>query len=346
MEIPNQISGGGGGGSVVIEIPAATEIAGVDTAPAKVCDDDPRAQPLRDREWVSQLPPDHPLRYTCGLPNGVFLSMSFVTIIYAVIAPWMLWRVATDHVSLMWTSSILACSYGALWTIALSARLAGAFLAIIFRVSYVALVAFASTHLIGTANGISIVYLDTFYVAGMLGYAVAEYRLRRGTEQCPSAILAAKPPPLEDQERGDEEAGLYYMGFLFGSVSLCLVGRMAWLLLYPCGGKCLISYVIEELSFEASMLIYIWVIFVSLTQLEGALVCYNTLFCKMPICFGAWFVLGVLLGVPVSGAIEMLIFWIGTMALAGFFGYCLAVHAYCKRYHLCSWQDYFTFTFS
>ncbi|KAB8114339.1 hypothetical protein EE612_053681 [Oryza sativa] len=60
MEIPNQISGGGGGGSVVIEIPAATEIAGVDTAPAKVCDDDPRAQPLRDREWVSQLPPGPP----------------------------------------------------------------------------------------------------------------------------------------------------------------------------------------------------------------------------------------------------------------------------------------------
>uniref|UniRef100_A0A0E0MCT2 Uncharacterized protein n=1 Tax=Oryza punctata TaxID=4537 RepID=A0A0E0MCT2_ORYPU len=322
MEIPNQISGGG---SVAIEIPA-TEIVGVDVAPAQA-----------DESEGSQL------HFTCGLPSGVFLSMSFVSFIYAVLAPWLLWR-ATDHVALMWTSSILACSYGALWTIALSEQKLTGALAILSRVSYVALVAFASTHLIGTTNGISIVYLDTFYVAVMLGYAVAEYRLRCGTEECPSAIVA-KPPLDQEQEQG-REVGLFYIAFLFSSFSLCVVGRMAWLLLFPCGSKCLISSVIEELTMETSLLFYVWVTFVSIPLLEGALVCFDTVLYKIPIYFGAWYVLGVLLGVPVGFAFEMLIFWIETMAMAGFFGYCLAVHAYCKRYHLCSSQDYFTFTFS
>uniref|UniRef100_A0A0D3HIK4 Transmembrane protein n=1 Tax=Oryza barthii TaxID=65489 RepID=A0A0D3HIK4_9ORYZ len=288
------------------------------------------APPLSRRERIALLPPNHPYHYTCGLPNFVFFAMAMVSFLYAVIVPFLLWRAAADKpTSLIWTWSILACSYGIFWIISLSEVLG--VIVVFFRVSYVALVAAASTQLVGSITGVSIVYLDTFYVAGMVGYAVAEYRMRRGIEECPSAV-AAMPPLISQEQERNREVNVFYAAFMFGLVSLVTVGRMAWLVFFSNaggGGGGRISSVLEELSVETCFVSFQWTAFVALPL---SLVSFNALFCWVPICYVAWHVLGAILGALVgSVAIEVLFFWLAAVAMAGFFGYCLAVHARCKR---------------
>lgn len=288
------------------------------------------APPLSRRERIALLPPNHPYHYTCGLPNFVFFAMAMVSFLYAVIVPFLLWRAAADKpTSLIWTWSILACSYGIFWIISLSEVLG--VIVVFFRVSYVAFVATASTQLVGSITGVSIVYLDTFYVAGMVGYAVAEYRMRRGIEECPSAV-AAMPPLISQEQERNREVNVFYAAFMFGLVSLVTVGRMAWLVFFSNGGGGgggRISSVLEELSVETCFVSFQWTAFVALPL---SLVSFNALFCWVPICYVAWHVLGAILGALVgSVAIEVLFFWLAAVAMAGFFGYCLAVHARCKR---------------
>uniref|UniRef100_A0A0E0BFN9 Uncharacterized protein n=1 Tax=Oryza glumipatula TaxID=40148 RepID=A0A0E0BFN9_9ORYZ len=213
-----------------------------------------------------------------------------------------------------------------LWIISLSETL-GAIL-VFFRVSYVALVAAACTQLVGPITGVSVAYLDTFYVAGMVGYAVAEYRMRRGIEECPSAV-AAMPPLISQEQERNREVNVFYAAFMFGLVSLVTVGRMAWLVFFSNGGGGRISSVLEELSVETCFVSFQWTAFVALPL---SLVSFNALFCWGAICYVAWHVLGAILGALVgSVAIEVLFFWLAAVAMAGFFGYCLAVHARCKR---------------
>ncbi|EEC67732.1 hypothetical protein OsI_35235 [Oryza sativa Indica Group] len=170
----------------------------------------------------------------------------------------------------------------------------------------------------------------------MVGYAVAEYRMRRGIEECPSAV-AAMPPLISQEQERNREVNVFYAAFMFGLVSLVTVGRMAWLVFFSNGGGGgggRISSVLEELSVETCFVSFQWTAFVALPL---SLVSFNALFCWVPICYVAWHVLGAILGALVgSVAIEVLFFWLAAVAMAGFFGYCLAVHARCKRRH--SWS--------
>uniref|UniRef100_A0A0E0MCT1 Uncharacterized protein n=1 Tax=Oryza punctata TaxID=4537 RepID=A0A0E0MCT1_ORYPU len=134
-------------------------------------------------------------------------------------------------------------------------------------------------------------------------------------------------PPLSQEQERNREANVFYAAFMFGLVSLVFVGRMAWVIFFSDDGGGRISSVLEELSVETDFVIFQWTAFVALPL---SLVSFNTLFCWGAICYAAWHVLGGILGALVGVAIEVLFFWLAAVAMAGFFGYCLAVHARCK----------------
>lgn len=288
-------------------------------------------------QMLELLGPDHPIHYTFGLPHWVVGWMGFVSLLYVVLAPWLLWHAADQPLALVCTFSLLACSYLFFWIHCLSETMS--VLIVFFRMSYIALLSSFIGHLIGPVNGMAVVYLETFYAAGMLGYAVAEYRQLVGSERSASAVVGHSSESKEKQRRREE--WVCYIAFLESCPSLMFLARMVWLVLVPDADR-RILFVVMELSLETCGLSFYWGAFVALIWLDGALISVDTVFCRVTVHFGAWCVLSALLTFVVGDAAGMLVLWLITMVMVGFFGYSLAVYAHYKQilatryYCLCS----------
>nr|CAB3459992.1 unnamed protein product [Digitaria exilis] len=200
-----------------------------------------------------------------------------VTVLYALLTPWLLWRVAGQPTAFVWTISLVACSYFIAGTIYLSDTITTAILSVFFRVSCGTLLTVAATHLIGPTTGAIIFTLFTFYAAGMLGYAIGEHLQRVGFENS-AGIAAARPARDEElQKRRDES--VFYICFIQGNMTLGLIVRMAWLVFFPVVSEADdLLFIVEELSQEAMFLSWMWTNVVALFQLEEALVSAYTMF--------------------------------------------------------------------
>ncbi|KAL6658358.1 hypothetical protein ACP70R_003944 [Stipagrostis hirtigluma subsp. patula] len=272
------------------------------------------------------------IRHVLGVPDpgGAVLFMVLVSLLYSLLTPWLLCRVAGHQTAFVWTASLLACSYFSIGTMCLSETMG--FFTVLFRISCVILMAIAGGHLIGPITGAAIASLTTFYAAGTFGYAIGEYLQSVGGEK--STDGAARTPPFRDEEhQRRREETICYFCFLQGTLSLFIVARMVWVLLVPASVIFLITsvddhvlFVVEELSLETLLLAWWWCSFLALILLEKSAVSVHTMICRIPACLVAFYTLDIVLSITVCKVAGLLVIWPVPMALVGLFGYCLAVY--------------------
>ncbi|KAM0887301.1 hypothetical protein ACQ4PT_029116 [Festuca glaucescens] len=162
-------------------------------------------------------------------PSGAVLLMCLTSPLYAVLAVWpLLWLVSDQRQALLWRLPHLACLYLFLWIIVLSTtRISVVF----FRITYILMLAFTVVHLIGPANGMIFLYTGMVYVAGMLGYAVAEHFHRSGFEQTANTLCNT---PFN---RKDSEEHVSLMRFCIVLMSTPVLARMVWVFLGPTAAR-------------------------------------------------------------------------------------------------------------
>ncbi|KAL6870919.1 hypothetical protein ACP4OV_014767 [Aristida adscensionis] len=266
-------------------------------------------------------------------PSGTVLSMALVSLLYCLLAPWLLWRVAAagQRTVFVWAASLLACSYSSIGATCLSETTG--FLHAFFRISYyVTLLAIAGDHFVGPVTGSSIAGLATFYAAGTFGYAVGE----RDT----SAGAAVAPPFRDDDQRRLREGAICYYCFMQGTMSLFVFSRMLWVVLRPASVMFFMPaddhsdealFVVMELSLEVILLTWGWCALIAVILLEQSVVSGNTLIYRIPAWLVALYALEIALGIAVGQVIGFLVLWPVAMAMVGLLGYCLAAYARYKK---------------
>ncbi|TVU26772.1 hypothetical protein EJB05_29333, partial [Eragrostis curvula] len=267
-------------------------------------------------------------------PDGTVFKMLLVSVLYALLTPWLLSLVADQPTtSFVWTTSLLAGSYFFVGTVSLSQTMR--LPAVFFRFSYAAMLAVAGAHFVGPVTGAAVACLSTFYAAGTFGHAVAEHRQRVGTETSAGAVV---PPPFRNEEhRERREAFLCYAFVQFAAVSFFVLARMVWVVFFPACVSYLSDHgdealaVAVELSFETLGLAWLWIFFVAVMLLEQALASFKTVACLGIASLIGSLVLSCVVSIVLGDRARLLVMWLLSMAAVGFFGYCLAVHARYKQ---------------
>ncbi|TVU26763.1 hypothetical protein EJB05_29323 [Eragrostis curvula] len=261
--------------------------------------------------------------------DGAVLFMAFLSVLYVLLTPWLLWRVVDQRMTFVWTTSLLSCSYFFIGTVCFSETMGP--LGMLSRFSGCILLAVAATYLISPITGAGIVGLVTFYGAGILGYSIGEHLQRIGIEKS-AAVVASRPPRDEEHEKRRDE--WFVSAFcILGPISLLDLARMVWVVFVP-GSAIFVGppgdeplSVVHELSLETLFLAWTWSSIVALALLEEAFVSAKTVWYKGLACFGVSYMLSVELMVVKRNAASLMVMWTVSMATVGFFGYCLAVYA-------------------
>jgi hypothetical protein len=258
-------------------------------------------------------------------PTGAVSVMCLASPLYAVFAACSLWLVAGQPKAFLWTFAHLACLYLFLWIITLSTtRISTVF----FRITYILMLAFTVVHLIGPINGMIFLYTGMIFVAGMLGYAVAEHLHSAGFEQTADALCST----TFNRKDCEEQASLFH--FCTVLMSLPVLARMAWVFLAPYSGNMThmdVRDVVVELTAEIFAVSVLWILHITQFTLRGALVSVERFAWSAFIGWVACYALAMVLSFYISEAVGMLVMWLGWMSMGGFFGDCLAVQAcYCK----------------
>jgi len=259
-------------------------------------------------------------------PTGAVSLMFLASPVYAMLAVLPLWLVADKPQALLWTFAHLACFFMFLWIITLSTtRISTVF----FRITYIFLLACTVVHLIGPVNGMLSLYAGMIYVAGMLGYAVAEHLHLTGFEQTASALCTTQFNSKDFKERA------LIMCFTTVVMTTPILARMAWVFLVPYSVRHMtrmdVLAVVVELTSEIFVVGALWIVYMLDFFLGGALVSMEKFSVTAIICWVACCSLALLCSFKIAEAVGMLVLWLGWMALGGFYGYCLGLRAcYCK----------------
>jgi hypothetical protein len=140
---------------------------------------------------------------------------------FALLTILVLWSSADRPERVVWIFSVIACTYLALWIIYLTAAIVS--LTVLVSISYIALIAGCITHL-SSAAGIFIMLLDMGYAAGLFGYALSEYRQRKGTER------SAEHVPTRNEEELNEDRSVFNMFSFYASImSVSCAACATWL---------------------------------------------------------------------------------------------------------------------
>nr|CAB3491103.1 unnamed protein product [Digitaria exilis] len=142
-------------------------------------------------------------------------------------APEWIGTTLNQSVYIVWTVSLLISSYLSFWTYTLS-RTMGA-TSIFLRVSYAAVLAYAAARFFGPVTGMALAHLTTAWAAGLLGYALAEYRMDDGGEL--AADEAAARTPARRSE--GEELTLFHSTFMIVLMTLALASGVVWIVFFP-----------------------------------------------------------------------------------------------------------------
>ncbi|CAL4989166.1 unnamed protein product [Urochloa decumbens] len=157
-----------------------------------------------------------------------------------------------QSVPVVWTVSLLICSYLSFWIYTFS-RTKGA-AAVFLRVSYAAALAYAAAGLAGPATGVAAAHLATAWAAGLLGYALAEHRMRDGGGERAAVEAAARTPAVR---REGQELSLIHGVFMSTQMTLFLAAIVVWLV---------------GLSLVVWWIIFFWATVVNLCFLHRALI--------------------------------------------------------------------------
>ncbi|CAO2143416.1 unnamed protein product [Urochloa humidicola] len=227
-----------------------------------------------------------------------------------------LWRTAGDLRRVVWTFSAIAISYITLWTIWLTAAIPAR--TVLVSVSYIALVAISVTHL-SSAAGIFVILLDTAYAAGLCGYALAEYRQRKGFELAADTLHARTKGESED----DRAAIVIAMAFFYSRAASALcAAAAAWVVYYYAADT---YWVVIMLSLLIDFSLFYWMVLVAAHLLRCALLPdhYIALIHWCPVLL---FVPDLALSCVFGNAIGVLVHPFGVMGMAGLLGYNLGLY--------------------
>ncbi|KAL6606815.1 hypothetical protein ACP70R_042468 [Stipagrostis hirtigluma subsp. patula] len=266
--------------------------------------------------------------YTFGLRNTALVGMVLVSLLFAAVAASLLLRRHPDKpplqlsVSVVWTVSLLLCSYFSFWIYTLS-RTMGA-IAILFRVSYGALLAFAGGALFGPTTGATIVHLNAAWTAGLLGYSLAQYRLHTGSELAADEAAARTPPSRSE----GQTLTVVHCVFTASLVTLALAARVVWLVFFPSYSDENSHFMVMELSILVWTILYFWAMLMVPFLLHEALVSMDFMM-RLYFYYIASTVPSIVC-LLVSTWLFAYYFGMQMMAMAAFFGYILAVHEHCK----------------
>jgi hypothetical protein len=230
-----------------------------------------------------------------------------------------LWLSAGQPSRAVWTFTVIAISYLALWTIYLTAALQP--LTVLVSLSYVMLLAISVTHL-SSAAGVFLMLLDTAYAAGLFGYALAEYRQRKGSERSAEALQTR----VKQEELKNDKAVITMVSLYATVASLLSAAGAAWVIFYATD----MYWVVVLLSLLIDLSLFCWAGLVGMHLLHGVL------FADDQMAFIFWgtvllvlpdFLLSYLFG----EAIGVLVHLIGLMGVAGILGYSLSVYVCYKH---------------
>ncbi|KAL6870802.1 hypothetical protein ACP4OV_014650 [Aristida adscensionis] len=190
---------------------------------------------------------------------------------------------------------------------------------------------FAAAGLAGAAAGIEAAHLNAAFVSGLLGYALAEHRVRATRGEGAAAEAAPRAPPPGSRAARTQAIGAANLLGLSWLVTLCLAARVAWVSFFSEDGDLDADYLVLELSCMAWITLFVWAGLVAKHFLNEAVVKLESMM-HLYCCFIASVVVGGLCSLLVSSP-WLLPCWMGVemMAMAAFLGYMLAVHARCKE---------------
>jgi hypothetical protein len=230
-----------------------------------------------------------------------------------------LWGSAGQPWRTVWTFTVIAISYLALWTIYLTAVIHP--FTVLVSLSYVMLLAISVTHLSSSA-GVFLILLDTAYAAGLFGYALAEYRQRKGSEPAAEALHTRVK---QEELKNDED--VITMVSLYATVASIVSAAGAALVIFYTTDM---YWVVYLLSLLIDLSLFCW------TGLVGMHLLHVVLFDEDQMAFLYWgtvllllpdFLLTYLFG----QAIGVLVHLIGLMGVAGILGYSVSVYVCYKH---------------
>ncbi|CAL5036675.1 unnamed protein product [Urochloa decumbens] len=144
---------------------------------------------------------------------------------------------------------------------------------------------------------------------------------------------------LKQQSGGKDDVNQHnepLMCFLFvhGVLSLLVLVRMLWVVLYPGSVMFMVatdnhdsevSLVVEEFSLETLFIIWPWACFVAVILQKGTVVSMSTMVYKVPAYAAALYILSAVLSIALGEAYGLLALWPAPMAMVGLFGYIIAM---------------------
>ncbi|CAN6362474.1 unnamed protein product [Urochloa humidicola] len=281
--------------------------------------------------------------YSCGLRNTSLAGMILVTLIFIPLAAVLLCRLpgpasspapapADDprlptlqqSVCVVWTVSLLICSCLSFWIYTFSRTMGAA--AVFFRVSYGVTLAYAAAGLAGPASGVAAAHLATAWAAGLLGYALAEHRMRDGGGERADDEAAARTPAVPSE---GQELSHFYAVSMSSMMTLFLAAIAAWAVFVPGDGEQGTVLRLLGISVLVWWILFFWATVVNLCFLREALVSGDFL-TRVFYYFMGSMVLSFLCSL-VSLWLWVYCFGLEMMAMAAFFGYTLAVNVRCKE---------------
>nr|CAB3489336.1 unnamed protein product [Digitaria exilis] len=279
--------------------------------------------------------------YTFGLPNMSLTGVILVTLLFIPLAVVLLCRLPhapspapssapppvpkwigtrlNQSVYIVWTVSLLISSYLSFWTYTLSRTMAAT--SIFLRVSYAAALAYAAAGFFGPVTGMAFAHLTTAWAAGLLGYALAEYRMDDGGELAADEAAARTPA---SRSKG-EELTLFHSTFMIVLMTLGLASGVVWIVFFPSDDDVGQFLVVYGLSNMIWWILYMWAVLIVRFSLHEALV--STDFMLRLLCYYLAFFVASMLCVLLGPWFFAYYFGLEMMAMAAFFGYILAVNA-------------------
>ncbi|TVU26874.1 hypothetical protein EJB05_29445, partial [Eragrostis curvula] len=262
-------------------------------------------------------------------PNGIILFMAIASLLYSMVAMWLLHLVSDQPAAFVWIASQLAIIFFTIGRLCMSTT---RFFIIFLQISYVELLSVAATHFIGTISGAAVATILSFYCAGMFGNALAEYLQRNKIKESASEAL-----PSSGAEQKEESIWSFIL--MHGMMSFVVILRMAFLVLYPTSVLFFIAikdhvkiplFIVEEISLEMLFLSLPCCCFVSLI-LEKETISSSMMLCKIPSWVVVFYILSTIFSVVLGEVASVLILWPVAMAVVGLFGYILAMCGHAKK---------------
>ncbi|KAL6595532.1 hypothetical protein ACP70R_047872 [Stipagrostis hirtigluma subsp. patula] len=188
---------------------------------------------------------------------------------------------------------------------------------VFLRVSYLVLIACVASYAVSPFAGMVVLYLNTIYSAGLLGYAFAERRFLLITKKYAVDVPAAM-----------SQGARYFMSFL--SI-VCGVKMLSVCYSYAPGDA---SSAVSELSVTLCISLSMWTWFIHMWLLDASVISFDDMFNLFYIIFLGFYVL-LFTFCGCFGEVGIVFAcWLTAMVISGVLGYSIAINDHLKQLQL------------